>query len=95
MKKIFGIFAKVAQVAAPIFGGPIGSIASSVIGGLTNSRSGIPGLLSGVTFGFSGNFVGGLASGFIFSFYVNNGAFRAGINEAIGAAIAAVKGVIF
>ena len=98
MKRIFGILGKVAQVAAPIFGGPFGAIGASVLGSLMNTHTasnGIPGILSGVTFGLQGNFVGGFASGFVSSFYLSNSAFRSGINEAIGAAFEAVKGVIF
>ena len=82
-----------AQIAAPAFG-PLGAIASRVIGGLVSSSSGIPGLLQGVTFGFGGDFIGGFVTGFGCSFYVSNSGFRAGINEAIGSALEAVKNVI-
>ena len=93
MNRVFGILGKVAQVALPVFG-PIGGIASSVVGGLTSAHYGLPGLLSGLTVGLGGNFTGGFLSGFGVSLYVSNHDFRAGINEAVGAVLVSIKNVI-
>ena len=97
MKRIFGILGKVAQLALPSLG-PVGAIASSVVGGLVKthtSTAGLPGILSGLTVGVGGNFTAGFLSGVGVSLYLSNHDFRAGINEAFGAAFGALKGVIF
>lgn len=95
MKRIFGTLGRVALGVAPLFG-PLGSIASSVAGGLLKVPvSGLPGILTGLTVGVGGNFVVGFLAGFGLSFYLSNHEFRSGINEAIGAVLEAIKGVIF
>ena len=97
MNRVFGILGKVAQISAPAFG-PLGSIASSVVGGLVKTHTspvGLPGILQGLTVGLGGNFTAGFLSGFGAAFYLSNHDFRSGINEAIGAAFKVVKGVLF
>ena len=97
MNRVFGILGKVAAVALPSLG-PLGSIASSVVGGLVKthtSSAGLPGILQGLTVGVGGNFTTGFLSGSGVAFYLSNHDFRSGINEAIGAAFDAVKGVFF
>ena len=95
MKRIFGTLGRVALGVAPLFG-PLGSITSSVAGGLLKAPvSGLPGILSGLTVGLGGNFTAGFLSGIGVSLYLSNHDFRAGINEAIGSVLEAIKGVIF
>ena len=90
MKRIFGALGRVALGVAPLFG-PLGSIASSVAGGLLKTTgSGLPGILSGLTVGVGGNFTAGFLSGVGVSLYLSNHDFRAGIDEAIKAVIHAI-----